>query len=121
MVPALMRRLYGSDDLFPDDRLNAYHPHQSVNYIASHDGFTLHDLVAYNHKQNWANGHGNTDGVAENYSWNCGWEGDEGVPVGSRESAQATDQESLLSAVPFERDADVPRRRRVHAHAEGEQ
>ena len=80
MVPALMRRLYGSDDLFPDDRLSAYHPHQSVNYITSHDGFTLYDLVAYNQKRNWANGHGNTDGMEDNYSWNCGWEGDEGAP-----------------------------------------
>lgn len=80
MVPALMRRLYGSDDLFPDDRMNAYHPHQSVNYIASHDGFTLYDLVAYNQKRNWPNGHGNTDGTEENHSWNCGWEGDDGVP-----------------------------------------
>ena len=80
MVPALMRRLYGSDDLFPDDRMNAYHPHQSVNYIVSHDGFTLYDLVAYDQKRNWANGHGNTDGMQENFSWNCGWEGDEGVP-----------------------------------------
>ncbi|MCO6411233.1 MAG: glycogen debranching enzyme, partial [Thiogranum sp.] len=60
MVPALMRRLYGSDDLFPDDRMNAYHAHQSVNHITSHDGFTLYDLVAYNQKRNWANGHGNT-------------------------------------------------------------
>lgn len=81
MVPALMRRLYGSDDLFPDDRMNAYHPHQSINYVASHDGFTLYDLVAYNEKRNWANGHGNTDGPAENYSWNCGWEGDEAAPA----------------------------------------
>ena len=81
MVPALMRRLYGSDDLFPDDLLNAYHPHQSVNYITSHDGFTLYDLVAYDQKRNWANGHDNTDGMAQNYSWNCGWEGDEGVPL----------------------------------------
>ena len=80
MVPALMRRLYGSDDLFPDDRLNAYRPHQSVNYIASHDGFTLYDLVAFNRKRNWPNGHGNTDGMEENHSWNCGWEGDDGVP-----------------------------------------
>lgn len=80
-VPVLMRRLYGSDDLFPDDRMHAYHPHQSVNYIASHDGFTLYDLVAYNHKHNQANGHDNTDGMAENHSWNCGWEGDEGVPT----------------------------------------
>lgn len=80
MVPALMRRLYGSDDLFPDDRPNAYRPHQSVNYITSHDGFTLYDLVAYNQKRNWANGHDNNDGMEENFSWNCGWEGDEGAP-----------------------------------------
>ncbi|MDP2031439.1 MAG: isoamylase [Thiobacillus sp.] len=80
MVPALMRRLYGSDDLFPDDRMNAYHPHQSVNHIDSHDGFTLYDLVAYNEKRNGANGHNNSDGMAENHSWNCGWEGDEGAP-----------------------------------------
>jgi len=80
MVPALMRRLYGSDDLFPDDRMNAYHPHQSVNYIASHDGFTLYDLVAYNQKRNWPNGHDNTDGTQDNHSWDCGWEGDEGAP-----------------------------------------
>jgi glycogen operon protein len=81
LVPALMRRLYGSDDLFPDDLLHAFRPHQSVNYIASHDGFTLYDLVAYRAKRNWANGHGNTDGMDENFSWNCGWEGDEGAPA----------------------------------------
>jgi len=80
MVARLMRRLYGSDDLFPDDRMSAYRPHQSVNYIASHDGFTLYDLAAYNAKRNWDNGHGNTDGADENYSWNCGWEGDENMP-----------------------------------------
>jgi glycogen operon protein len=74
-----MTRLYGSDDLFPDDRMNAYHPYQSVNYVTCHDGFTLYDLVSYNQKRNWANGHDNTDGPAENYSWNCGWEGDENV------------------------------------------
>jgi isoamylase len=81
MVPALMRRLYGSDDLFPDDRLHAYRPHQSVNYVASHDGFTLYDLVSFNKKHNWVNGHGNTDGVDENLSWNCGWEGEEGASI----------------------------------------
>jgi glycogen operon protein len=80
MVPALMHRLYGSDDLFPDDRLHAYRPHQSVNYVAAHDGFTLYDLVAYTAKRNWANGHGNSDGADENFSWNCGWEGDDGAP-----------------------------------------
>ena len=41
MVGTLMQRLYGSDDLFPDDRMHAYHPYQSINYVCSHDGFTL--------------------------------------------------------------------------------
>jgi glycogen operon protein len=79
MVPDLMRRIYGSDDLFPDTRAEAYHAYQSVNYVTSHDGFTLYDLVAYNQKRNWANGQQNQDGMDENYSWNCGSEGDEGV------------------------------------------
>jgi isoamylase len=80
MVPDLMRRLYGSDDLFPDSRSDAYHAFQSVNFINSHDGFTLYDLVAYNNKHNEANGHNNTDGMNDNYSWNCGYEGDAGAP-----------------------------------------
>jgi glycogen operon protein len=80
MVPDLMRRLYGSDDLFPDTRADAYHAYQSVNYITSHDGFTLYDLVSYDQKRNWANGHENQDGMDDNFSWNCGHEGDEAVP-----------------------------------------
>jgi glycogen operon protein len=80
MVPDLMRRIYGSDDLFPDSRADAYHAYQSVNYVTSHDGFTLYDLVAYNQKRNWANGNNNQDGTDDNYSWNCGNEGDEGAP-----------------------------------------
>ncbi len=80
MVGALMQALYGSDNHFPDDLLHAFHPYQSINYITSHDGFTLYDLVAYNQKNNAANGHHNLDGMAENFSWNCGWEGDEHVP-----------------------------------------
>ncbi len=80
MIPDLMRRIYGSDDLFPDTRADAYHAYQSVNYITSHDGFTLYDLVSYNEKHNWANGQKNEDGMDENFSWNCGHEGDEAVP-----------------------------------------
>ena len=80
MVPDLMRRIYGSDDLFPDTRADAYHPYQSINYITSHDGFTLYDLVSYDRKHNWANGNNNQDGTDDNYSWNCGYEGDEAVP-----------------------------------------
>ena len=79
-VGALMARLYGSSDLFPDDLDDAYHPLQSVNYITSHDGFCLYDLVAYNDKHNLANGQNNTDGTDNNLSWNCGWEGDQNVP-----------------------------------------
>ena len=80
VVAALMRRLYGSDDLFPDTPREACRPFHGVNYVASHDGFTLYDLVAYNGRRNWANGHGNTDGPGDDVSWNCGWEGDDGVP-----------------------------------------
>ncbi len=80
LVPAMMRRIYGSDDLFPDTLSEAYHPYQSVNYVNSHDGFTLYDQVAYNEKHNWANGEENRDGHPNNNSWNCGWEGDTNVP-----------------------------------------
>ena len=80
MVPELMRRIYGSDDLFPDSKEHAYHAFQTVNYIDCHDGFTLYDLVSYNQKNNWINGQGNRDGMDANYSWNCGHEGDAGAP-----------------------------------------
>ncbi len=79
MVADLMRRLYGSDDLFPDSRADAYHAYQSVNFVTSHDGFTLYDLVSYDHKHNWKNGNNNQDGTDANLSWNCGNEGDEGA------------------------------------------
>src|SRR5262249_40796384 len=79
MVPELMRGIYGSDDFFPDARAHSYHAFQSVNYVTSHDGFTLYDLVSFNSKRNWANGCNNKDGVDDNYSWNCGHEG-EGAP-----------------------------------------
>ena len=80
MVPEVMRRIYGSDDLFPDDRLDAYHAYQSVNFVTSHDGFTLYDLVSYHQKHNWANGNNNQDGTDANYSWNSGYEGDKSAP-----------------------------------------
>jgi isoamylase len=79
-VPALMRRLYGSDDLFPNTLLDACRPYQTVNFLDCHDGFNLYDLVSYNRKHNEANGHGNADGTDANLSWNCGHEGDVNVP-----------------------------------------
>jgi len=80
-VGAAMQRLYGSDDLFPDKLHQTYRPHQSINFVTSHDGFCLHDLVAYNHKHNESNGHGNTDGYDNNLSWNCGHEGEQDAPA----------------------------------------
>jgi len=84
MVASLMRRLYGSDDLFPDTLAASCRPGQSVNFAAVHDGFTLYDLVAYDTKHNQANG-GDGGGRDENLSWNCGWEGDDGVPLAVRD------------------------------------
>ena len=81
MVSALMTRLYGSDDLFPDTLEDAYHAFQSVNFITAHDGFTLYDLVAYDRKHNLANGNDNTDGSDNNHSWNHGYEGHDGAPA----------------------------------------
>jgi len=65
-------RVTGSADLYGDDGRSAFN---SVNFITCHDGFTLHDLYAYNHKHNEANLEENRDGCDDNNSWNCGVEG----------------------------------------------
>lgn len=66
-------RIMGSPDLYPPEK-RGYHA--SVNFLTCHDGFTLHDLYAYNSKHNEANGWNNTDGCDDNRSWNCGCEGE---------------------------------------------
>jgi len=71
------RRFAASSDLFDHD---GRAPVASVNFIAVHDGFTLHDLVSYNHKHNHANGEENRDGSEHNHSWNCGVEGPTASP-----------------------------------------
>ena len=70
-------RLSGSSDLFQDDGRS---PLASINFVTSHDGFTLHDLVSYDRKHNEANQEENRDGSEENLSWNCGAEGPTGDP-----------------------------------------
>jgi isoamylase/glycogen operon protein len=65
-------RLSGSQDLYGHHRS----PTSSINFIISHDGFTLADLVSYNGKHNEGNGEENRDGTNDNYSWNCGIEGE---------------------------------------------
>jgi glycogen debranching enzyme len=69
---AFARRLAGSSDSFQSPGRS---PLDSVNYVVSHDGFTLRDLVSYNERHNEANLEGNRDGHAHNLSWNCGAEG----------------------------------------------
>jgi len=72
MVPRLADRLLGSPDLYADDGREA---EQSINFVTSHDGFTLQDLVSYNAKHNEANGEHNRDGSDFNHSHNYGVEG----------------------------------------------
>lgn len=72
-VGTLMSCLYGSCDLFPDSGPYSMHPFQSVNYIASHDGMRMGDLVSYTRP---------TDGDAyEEYGWDCGYPGVAGAPA----------------------------------------
>jgi glycogen operon protein len=68
----LARRLSGSDDVFRGGGRRAC---ASINYVASHDGFTLRDLVSYEHKRNEANGQDNRDGLDDDDSCNWGREG----------------------------------------------
>ncbi len=65
-------RLSGSSDLF---QAQGRPPAESINYIVSHDGFTLRDLVSYNKRHNLTNGEDNRDGHADSLSFNCGFEG----------------------------------------------
>jgi len=68
----LATRLAGSSDLYAD---NGRQPFHSINFVTSHDGFTLNDLVSYQEKHNEANGEGNRDGDNNNFSANYGVEG----------------------------------------------
>jgi glycogen operon protein len=65
-------RILGSPQVYGHKQREA---EQSVNFVTCHDGFTLNDLVSYNHKHNEDNGEDNRDGANDNRSWNCGVEG----------------------------------------------
>ena len=92
--PDLAARLAGSGDLF--DR-GARRPWASVNYAASHDGFTLADITAYVERHNEANGEGNRDGHGENWSANWGVEGPTDDPENIETRARV--RRSLLATV----------------------
>ena len=74
----LATRISGSSDLYLRDGRKPFH---SINFITSHDGFTLKDLVSYNSKHNEANGEDNRDGSDNNISYNYGVEGPAKDPV----------------------------------------
>ena len=74
----LVQRMCGSADLYEG---SGRHPTASVNLVTVHDGFTLNDLLSYNHKHNEANGENNNDGESHNRGWNCGAEGDIDDPL----------------------------------------
>ncbi len=90
---ALASRLAGSADLFGRRRP----PSRSINFVTAHDGFALADLVAHEQRRNEANGEQNRDGSSENFSWNCGHEGQCDDP--SIRSARARDQRALLATL----------------------
>ena len=92
MTGRLATILAGSADLFERQGVTAT---RSVNFLAAHDGFTLADLVAYEHRHNDANGENNRDGHAENFSWNNGVEGPSDDPAVL--AARHRDLEAALS------------------------
>lgn len=71
-LPDLARALTGSREIY---EISRRHPWASVQFVTSHDGFTLHDLVSYNDRHNEDNCEENRDGHNHNLSWNCGVEG----------------------------------------------
>jgi isoamylase len=76
-VGELAARLSGSSDLYEDD---GRAPTASINFVTAHDGFTLHDLVTYERKYNYANKEHNRDGNNTNFAWNTGVEGETNDP-----------------------------------------
>ena len=106
--------LTASADLFERRGRRAW---TSVNKVTSHDGFTLKDVVSYNHKHNEANGENNQDGHNANYSWNHGVEGPTDDPA-IHGAARAPDAQPHGDA-PALAGHDAARRRRVRPHPAG--
>ena len=71
-IGAFVDRFIGSPSLYGHKEREI---EESINFVTSHDGFTLNDLVSYDRKHNEANGEDNRDGADDNRSWNCGVEG----------------------------------------------
>jgi glycogen operon protein len=106
-VAELASRLAGSSDLYQG---NGRRPYASINFVTSHDGFTMRDLVSYQRKHNHANGEHNRDGDSDNRSWNCGVEGETNDPaileLRSRQVANLLVTLLLSTGVPMLRAGD---------------
>jgi isoamylase len=96
VVSEFATRFCGSSDLYA---WSGRRPRASINFITCHDGFTLEDLVSYDHKHNEANGEGNRDGADHNISWNCGAEG----PTKNRQIRDLRDRKkrAMLATLVF--------------------
>jgi len=77
-IGGLAQRLAGSSELFRHDGRS---PLTGINFVTAHDGFTLNDLVTYQHKHNEANVQDNRDGTDSNWGWNAGVEGPSDAPA----------------------------------------
>ncbi|HEY7938441.1 MAG TPA: glycogen debranching protein GlgX, partial [Acidimicrobiales bacterium] len=93
-VGELAARLSGSSDLYES---NGRRPFASINFVTCHDGFTLADLVSYEHKHNEANGEDNRDGNDDNRSWNGGVEGPTDDPATN--ARRARQQRNFLATL----------------------
>ncbi len=87
---ALATRLAGSSDYFGKWPSSS----RSVNFLAAHDGLTLHDVTAYKRKHNLGNGENDHDGHGENFSWNHGSEGE--TPAPAIRAARLADVKAML-------------------------
>jgi glycogen operon protein len=81
MLGPFASRLCGSADIYEH---SGKAPVNSINFVTCHDGFTLHDMVSYDQKNNWANGENNRDGTNEDFSANHGVEGPTDDPAINR-------------------------------------
>jgi len=93
MVPDLSRRILGSADKFDHSRRT---PQAGINFVTSHDGFTLTDLVSYSVKRNLANGEDNRDGHDDNHSSNMGTEGPDAALIPARDQRKRNLLATLL-------------------------
>jgi len=112
-IGPLATRLSGSADLYKPGGRRPYH---SINFVTSHDGFTLSDLVSYSRKHNEENGEGNRDGDNNNQSDNYGVEGPTPTPLDRRDSPAADQKRPGDPAFEPRRSHD-PIRRRMPPHA----